>query len=71
MKIKILKSCLVSGGHAEAGSTIEADRSIAVHLIQIGKASAAPEKPAPEKKPEKKPGKKKTPPAPPAEVTAE
>jgi len=73
MKIKILKSCVVKGEHAEAGTVVETDPQSGTFLVNIGKAEAAPtENPAPKAKPAKK---KKAPPAaekePPADATAD
>lgn len=67
MKIEILRSVMISGELAEAGSFVEVTLAEANLLIGLGKARFAPEEePAPEVQPEPEAPKKSRKPAPPA-----
>jgi len=63
MKIEILRSVMISGEPAKAGSTIEVSAADANLLIGMNKAQAAPE-PEPALKPEAPKQGRKSPPTP-------
>jgi hypothetical protein len=70
MKIEILRSVMISGERAEAGSFVEVNQSQAYLLVGLGKARLAPEeKPTAEPEPEApKRSRKPAQPAPPEEA---